>query len=240
MTTADHPAVSLPTRPDELVRRERPRIAADATELIGNTPLIQLARFAAGAPGRLLGKIESFSPGFSVKDRIGVAMIVDAEERGLITPGRTTIVEPTSGNTGIALAWVAATRGYRLILTMPESASIERRILLLGFGAELVLTPAADGMSGAVARANQILAETDDAWMPDQFDNPANPAIHRRTTAVEIWQDTEGEVDILVAGVGTGGTLTGVGEVLKSLKPSVQVVAVEHCYVWKGGRVKRL
>ena len=227
MTTTESRTYSLPTSPDELVRRIRPRIAADTTELIGNTPLLHLARFAADAPARLLGKIESFSPGFSVKDRIGVAMITDAEERGLITPGRTTIVEPTSGNTGIALAWVAATRGYRLILTMPESASLERRVLMLGFGAELILTPAADGMSGAVARAERILAQTDDAWMPGQFDNPANPEIHRRTTAVEIWQDTAGEVDIFVAGVGTGGTLTGVGEVLKSLKPSVQVVAVE-------------
>lgn len=219
--------VSLPTSPDQLTRLRRPKIAADATELIGNTPLVHLARFAPDAPARLLGKIESFSPGFSVKDRIGLAMIADAEERGLLTPGRTTIVEPTSGNTGIALAWVAATRGYRLILTMPESASLERRVLLLGFGAELVLTPAAEGMAGAVARAERILAETDDAWMPAQFDNPANPAIHRRTTAVEIWQDTDGEVDIFVAGVGTGGTLTGVGQVLKSLKPSVRVVAVE-------------
>ena len=227
MTMTDRPAVTLPTSPDQLVRRQRPPIAADATELTGNTPLVHLARFAADAPARLLGKLESFSPGFSVKDRIGVAMIDDAEARGLIAPGRTTIVEPTSGNTGIALAWVAATRGYRLILTMPESASLERRILLLGYGAELILTPATAGMAGAVARAQAILAETGDAWMPDQFDNPANPEIHRRTTAVEIWQDTGGEVDVFVAGVGTGGTLTGVGEVLKSLKPSVQVVAVE-------------
>ena len=227
MTATQPQPYGLPTSPGELVRRQRPRIAADATELTGNTPLVHLARFAADAPARLLGKLESFSPGFSVKDRIGVAMIDDAEARGLIAPGRTTIVEPTSGNTGIALAWVAATRGYRLILTMPESASLERRILLLGYGAEVILTPAAEGMAGAVARANEMLAETGDAWMPDQFDNPANPEIHRRTTAVEIWQDTEGEVDIFVAGVGTGGTLTGVGEVLKSLKPAVRVVAVE-------------
>ncbi|HEV2529335.1 MAG TPA: cysteine synthase A [Thermomicrobiales bacterium] len=217
----------LPTSADELIRFQRPKIAADATQLIGNTPLVHLARFAPDAPARLLGKLESFSPGFSVKDRIGVAMIDDAERRGEIAPGRTTLVEPTSGNTGIALAWVAATRGYRLILTMPESMSLERRVLLLGYGADLVLTPAAEGMSGAVARAEKILAETEDAWMPSQFANPSNPAIHRRTTAVEIWQDTDGEVDILVAGVGTGGTLTGVGSVLKSLKPSVQVVAVE-------------
>ena len=218
---------ALPTSPDQLARVQRPKIAADATQLIGNTPLVHLARFAPVAPARLLGKLESFSPGFSVKDRIGVAMIDDAERRGEITPGRTTLVEPTSGNTGIALAWVAATRGYHLILTMPESMSLERRVLLLGYGADLVLTPAAQGMSGAVARAEQILAETDDAWMPTQFGNPSNPAIHRRTTAVEIWQDTDGAVDIFVAGVGTGGTLTGVGSVLKSLKLSVQVVAVE-------------
>ncbi len=227
MTVAPTTGTELPTSPDQLERVARPKIAADATQLIGNTPLVHLARFAPHAPARLLGKLESFSPGFSVKDRIGVAMIDDAERRGEIVPGRTTLVEPTSGNTGIALAWVAATRGYHLILTMPESMSLERRVLLLGYGAELILTPAAEGMAGAVARAEQIVAETTDAWMPSQFANPANPAIHRRTTAVEIWQDTDGEVDIFVAGVGTGGTLTGVGQVLKSLKPSVQVVAVE-------------
>ena len=154
-------------------------------------------------------------------------MIEDAEERGVIAPGRTTIVEPTSGNTGIALAWVAAAKGYRLVLTMPESMSLERRVLLRGYGAELVLTPATEGMSGAVRRAEQILAETADAWMPEQFDNPANPEIHRETTAVEIWEDTDGAVDIVVGGVGTGGTITGVGQVLKQLKPSVQIVAVE-------------
>ncbi|MEJ7763044.1 MAG: cysteine synthase A [Thermomicrobiales bacterium] len=209
------------------VRRHRPKISADATQAVGNTPLIHLARFAKDAPATLVGKIESFSPGFSVKDRIGVAMIDDAEARGLIEPGKTTLVEPTSGNTGIALAWVAAARGYKLILTMPESMSLERRMLLLGYGAKLVLTPAAEGMRGAVERAERILAETPDAFMPRQFDNPANPAIHRETTAVEIWEDTEGEVDIFVGGVGTGGTITGVGQVLKALKPGVQVVAVE-------------
>jgi len=208
-------------------RRSRPRIAEDATQLVGNTPLVYLSRFAPNTPARLAGKLESFSPGFSVKDRIGVSMVDDAEARGLIEPGKTTIVEPTSGNTGIALAWVAAARGYRLILTMPESMSLERRVLLLGYGAELILTPAGEGMSGAVRRAEQILAETPDAWMPQQFRNPSNPEIHRRTTAVEIWEDTMGEVDILVAGIGTGGTITGAGQVLKALKPSIQVVAVE-------------
>lgn len=212
---------------DSLVRRTRPKIAADATELIGNTPLIHLARFAKDTPGRLLGKLESFSPGFSVKDRIGVAMIDDAEAKGLITPGVTTIIEPTSGNTGIALAWVAAARGYRLVLTMPESMSLERRVLLRGFGADIVLTPATEGMAGAVNRAEQLLAETPNSWMPMQFGNPANPAIHRKTTAVEIWQDTDGAVDIVVGGVGTGGTITGVGQILKQLKPSLQIVAVE-------------
>jgi cysteine synthase A len=218
-----------PTSPAELAleRRQRPAIAADATELVGNTPLVRLDRFAAGTPGRVVGKLESYAPGFSVKDRIGVAMIDDAEQRGLITPGATTLVEPTSGNTGIALAWIAAARGYRLILTMPESMSLERRMLLLGYGAELVLTPASEGMSGAVRRAERILAETPNAWMPQQFNNPANPEIHRQTTAVEIWEDTQGEVDILVAGIGTGGTVTGAGQVLKQLKPGLRVVAVE-------------
>ena len=213
--------------PTDLVRRTRPGIAEDATELIGNTPLVRLARFAPNTPGVLVGKLEAFTPGFSVKDRIGVAMIDDAERRGLIRPGETTIVEPTSGNTGIALAWVAAARGYRLILTMPESMSLERRVLLRGYGAELILTPAAEGMAGAVERAERILAETPNSWMPQQFTNPANPEIHRQTTAVELWQDTDGAIDILVGGVGTGGTITGAGQVLKALKPEVQVVAVE-------------
>ena len=219
--TATTPDLSLSPR------QRRPAIANDATELIGNTPLVRLSRFAPNLPGNLVGKLESFSPGFSVKDRIGVAMVDDAERRGEIRPGVTTIVEPTSGNTGIALAWVSAARGYRLILTMPESMSLERRVLLLGYGAELVLTPASEGMAGAVRRAERIVAETPNAWMPQQFENPANPEIHRRTTAVEIWEDTNGAIDILVAGIGTGGTVTGAGQVLKSLKPSLQVVAVE-------------
>jgi cysteine synthase A len=208
-------------------RRQRPKIADDATALIGNTPLVRLSRFAPNTPGVLVGKLEAFSPGFSVKDRIGVAMIDDAEARGIIEPGKTVIVEPTSGNTGIALAWVAAARGYRLILTMPESMSLERRVLLLGYGAELVLTPASEGMAGAVRKAEEIVANTPNAWMPQQFNNLANPEIHRRTTAVELWEDTDGQIDYLVAGIGTGGTITGAGQVLKHLKPSVKVVAVE-------------
>ena len=210
-----------------LVRRRRPAIADDATQMVGNTPLVRLARFAPNTPATLIGKIESFNPGFSVKDRIGVAMIDDAEAAGLIQPDKTTLVEPTSGNTGIALAWVAAARGYRLILTMPESMSLERRMLLRGYGADLVLTPAANGMAGAVAMAEKLVAEIPDAWMPQQFKNPSNPAIHRTTTAVEIWEDTAGQIDILVGGVGTGGTITGAGQMLKQLKSSIQVVAVE-------------
>jgi cysteine synthase A len=211
----------------ELQRRARPKIADDATHLIGNTPLIRLSRFAKNTPGILLGKLEAFSPGYSVKDRIGVSMIEAAEREGIITPGETTIIEPTSGNTGIALAWVAAAKGYKLILTMPESMSLERRVLLRGYGAELILTPAAEGMVGAVKKAEELVRETPGGWMPMQFENPANPEIHRQTSAVEIWEDTDGSVDIVVSGIGTGGTLTGVGQVLKQLKPSVQMIAVE-------------
>ncbi len=206
---------------------ERPQIANDATELIGHTPLVRLARFAKDLPGNVVGKLESFSPGYSVKDRIGVAMIDDAECRGLIQPGVTTIIEPTSGNTGIALAWVAAARGYQLILTMPESMSIERRVLLLAYGAKLVLTPAEQGMVGAIEKAEELQRTIPHAWIPQQFENPANPAKHRDTTALEIWNDTKGEIDILITGVGTGGTITGIGQVLKQLKPGLHVVAVE-------------
>jgi cysteine synthase A len=213
--------------PDTLVRRTRPAIAESAVDLVGNTPLVKLSRFAPNTPGILIAKLEAFNPGFSVKDRIGAAMIEDAEKLGLITPGKTTLVEPTSGNTGIALAWVAASKGYRLILTMPETMSMERRVLLRAYGAEIVLTPAANGMSGAVTKAEQLAKELPDAWIPQQFENPSNPEIHRKTTAIELWEDTDGAIDILVGGVGTGGTITGGGQVLKRLKPSIKVVAVE-------------
>lgn len=195
-------------------------------ELIGNTPLVRLGRMAAGLPGTVLLKMESLNPLGSVKDRIGLAMIEDAERRGVLAAG-SVIVEPTSGNTGIALAYVAAVKGYRCILVMPESMSVERRKLLRHFGAELVLTPAAGGMSAAVAKAREIAAATPKSFLPMQFDNPANPEIHRRTTAQEIWRDTDGKVDVLVAGVGTGGTLTGVAEVLKRRKPGFRAIAVE-------------
>jgi cysteine synthase len=207
----------------------RGRIYASITDTIGDTPLVSMNRIAKekGVDAHLLAKLEFFNPISSVKDRIGVAMIDALETQGKISPGRGVLVEPTSGNTGIALAFVAAARGYRLILVMPESMSIERRKMLALLGAELVLTPAAQGMKGAIARANEIINETPGAVMPQQFENPANPEIHRRTTAEEIWNDTRGEVDIVVSGVGTGGTITGVGEVLKARKPSVRMVAVE-------------
>ena len=201
-------------------------IANDITELIGNTPLVRLRRVSDGAGAEIAAKLEFFNPAHSVKDRIAVAMIDAAEEAGLITAG-TTIVEPTSGNTGIALAMVCAARGYRCIFTMPETMSKERRMLLRGYGAELVLTPGPEGMGGAIAKAVEIAKGDGDYFMPQQFENPANPAIHRKTTAEEIWADTEGRVDIVVAGVGTGGTITGVGQVLRERKPSVRLVAVE-------------
>ncbi len=201
-------------------------IARDSTELIGNTPLVRLNRITEGAVAEVVAKLESFNPLGSVKDRIGVAMIVDAEERGLIK-GDTVIVEPTSGNTGIALAFVCAARGYGLILTMPDTMSLERRQLLSIFGAELVLTPGSEGMSGAVRKAEQLVAENPGYFMPQQFQNPANPEIHRVTTAEEIWRDTDGRADILVAGIGTGGTITGVAQVLKERKSGFKAIAVE-------------
>ena len=201
-------------------------IAKDSTELIGNTPLVRLNRVTEGVKAEVVAKLESFNPVGSVKDRIGVSMIVDAEARGLIDKD-TVIVEPTSGNTGIALAFVCAARGYRLILTMPDTMSVERRQLLAAFGAELVLTPGAEGMLGAVSRAEQLVAENPGCFMPQQFKNPTNPEIHRLTTAEEIWRDTYGKVDILVSGVGTGGTITGVAEVIKKRKPGFKAIAVE-------------
>ena len=201
-------------------------IARDSTELIGNTPLVRLNRMAEAAMAEVVAKLESFNPIGSVKDRIGVAMIADAEEKGLIDKD-TVIIEPTSGNTGIALAFVCAARGYRLILTMPDTMSSERRQLLSVFGAELVLTPGSEGMPGAIRKAEQMVADNAGYFMPQQFKNPANPEIHRLTTAEEIWRDTDGRVDILVAGVGTGGTITGVAEVLKAKKPGLRVIAVE-------------
>ena len=201
--------------------------ASSITELIGRTPLVRLNRISDESGAEVLGKLESFNPGGSVKDRIGLAMIEAAERDGHIAPGRTTLIEPTSGNTGIALAMVAAARGYDMVLTMPDTMSIERRTILKAFGARLVLTPGADGMRGAVARALELAAESDDAFVPQQFENAANPEVHRLTTAEEIWADTGGEVDAFVAGVGTGGTLTGVGAVLKERRPGVLVVAVE-------------
>jgi cysteine synthase A len=201
--------------------------AGSITELIGRTPLIRLNRISDETGAEVLGKLESFNPGGSVKDRIGLAMIDAAEKEGRIAPGRTTLIEPTSGNTGVALAMVAAARGYDLVLTMPDSFSQERRALLKAYGARLVLTPGSEGMVGAVKRAAEMAEELGDAFVPQQFENPANPEAHRLTTGEEIWEDTGGEVDVFVAGVGTGGTLTGVGQVLKERRPGVLVVAVE-------------
>lgn len=201
-------------------------IANNVTELIGNTPLVRLNRITEGAPAQVAAKLEFFNPAHSVKDRIGVSMIDAAEKAGKIKPD-TIIVEPTSGNTGIALAFVCAARGYKLVLTMPETMSKERRMLLRAYGAELILTPGSAGMAGAIQKAEELVRSDSRYFMPNQFGNPANPEIHRRTTAEEIWRDTDGQVDFVVAGIGTGGTITGVGEVLKARKPSVHMVAVE-------------
>jgi cysteine synthase A len=201
-------------------------IAKDSTELIGNTPLVRLNRITRGVKAEIVAKLESFNPIGNVKDRIGVSMILDAEQTGLINRD-TVIVEPTSGNTGIALAFVCAARGYKLILTMPDTMTVERRQLMSIFGAELVLTPGVEGMSGAVRKAEQLVAENPSYFMPQQFKNPANPEVHRLTTAEEIWRDTDGKVDILVSGVGTGGTITGVADVIKKRKPGFKAIAVE-------------
>ncbi len=207
----------------------RGRIYSSIVDTIGDTPMVRLDKIAKakGVKAHLVAKLEFFNPIASVKDRIGVAMIEAMEQAGKITPGKTTLVEPTSGNTGIALAFVAAARGYKLILVMPESMSIERRKMLQLLGAELVLTPAPQGMKGAIAKANEMIESTPDSVMPQQFENPANPDIHRRTTAEEIWNDTHGEIDAFIAGVGTGGTITGVGEVLKPRRPGLKIIAVE-------------
>ncbi|HGE71315.1 TPA: cysteine synthase A [Candidatus Poribacteria bacterium] len=202
------------------------RIYEDITKTIGNTPLVKLNRLTSGSEATVLAKLESFNPLGSVKDRIGVSMIEDAEVKGLIKKD-TVIIEPTSGNTGIGLAFVCAVKGYKLILTMPETMSIERRKLMAIFGAEIVLTPGTEGMSGAVRKAEELASKTPNSFIPQQFKNPANPEIHRRTTAEEIWRDTDGKVDILVAGIGTGGTITGVSEVIKPRKPSFKAIAVE-------------
>ena len=202
------------------------KIADNVTELIGNTPLVRLNRLAEGTSASLVAKLEFFNPAHSVKDRIGMAMIEAAEKSGALTRDKV-IVEPTSGNTGIALAMLAAAKGYHCVLTMPETMSRERRMLLRAYGAELILTPGPDGMAGAIKKAEELVASDPKYFMPQQFNNPANPEIHRRTTAEEIWRDTDGKVDILVSGVGTGGTLTGVGEIIKSRRPSFKVVAVE-------------
>jgi len=216
------------------------RIAQNVTELVGRTPLVQLNRIpqAEGCVAQIVAKLESMNPSASVKDRIGVNMVEAAERDGLIQPGKTVLVEPTSGNTGIALAMTAAAKGYRLILTMPETMSSERRAMLRAYGAELELTPGIEGMSGCIQRAQQIVDTVPNAYMLQQFNNPANPDVHRRTTAVEIWEDTDGQVDIVIAGVGTGGTITGIAEVIKAKKPEFQVVAVEpaNSPVLSGGR----
>ncbi len=202
------------------------RIANDITALVGNTPLVRINRLAAGGHAQLVAKLEYFNPSHSVKDRIGVAMINAAEQAGLIKPD-TVIVEPTSGNTGIALAFVCAARGYKLVLTMPETMSKERRALLRGYGAELILTPGPEGMGGAIKKAEELVAAHSNYFMPQQFKNPSNPEIHRNTTAEELWRDTDGEIDILVAGVGTGGTITGIAEAIKARKPDFKAIAVE-------------
>jgi cysteine synthase A len=214
------------------------RIAEDITKLIGNTPLVRLNRITAGCAATVAAKLEFFNPAHSVKDRIGVSMVEAMERDGKLVPGRSVIVEPTSGNTGIALAMVAAAKGYRCVITMPESVSIERRKVLKLLGVELILTPASDGMKGAIRRAMEVLDEIPGAVMPQQFENPANPAIHETTTAEELWRDTDGTMDIFVAGVGTGGTLTGVGRVWKPRKPALRIVAVEpvHSPVISGGQ----
>jgi cysteine synthase A len=215
-----------PERPKGSSRRNKMKLYDDITKTVGRTPLVRLNRITEGIKAPVIAKLESFNPLSSVKDRIGVAMIDEAEKKGLLKKD-SVIVEPTSGNTGIALAFVAAARGYRLVLTMPDTMSMERRQLLQIFGAELVLTPGAEGMKGAVSKAEELAASTPNSFLPQQFNNPANPEIHRKTTAEEIWNDTDGKIDILVAGVGTGGTITGISQLIKKRKPSFKAIAVE-------------
>ena len=210
------------------------KIASDVTKLIGGTPLVELCKLAEGLPGKVVAKLEGQNPAASVKDRIGLSMIEAAEREGKIEPGRSILVEPTSGNTGIALAMVAAAKGYTLVLTMPETMSRERRTVLRAYGAKLVLSPAAEGMPGAIKAAEEIAAKLPNSFIPQQFENPANPEVHRYSTAIEIWNDTEGQVDYLVSAVGTGGTITGVSQVLKARKPSFRAIAVEPLDLARG------